>query len=88
MPEPVAEHCVVAGVQGDQEQQDEQDQDPSHRVPWLVAGHDDTHGRIHERDAESRRDVEDGQLVDESGQRHGGPEQYEHQGAEDVRGDR
>ncbi len=54
----------------------------------LVACDNNTHGGVHQRDGESRRDVKDRQLMDENGQRHGNAELHEHQGAEGGRGRR
>ena len=53
-----------------------------------MAGDNDTHGGIDQRDGESRRHVEDRQLMDENGQRHGSAEQREYHAAEDGRGRR
>jgi hypothetical protein len=85
VPEAVAKHRVVTGVEGCQEQHDEDDQDPAHRVTRLVACDDDTRSGVYQRESQSRRDVKDRQLVNENGQCHGDTEQHKHEGAEGVR---
>jgi hypothetical protein len=82
----VAEHRVVSGVDRDQEQHDEQDQDPAHRVPRLVPRHDDTDAGVDQGDGNPGRDVEERRLVGECAQRRGGSEQDQRQDTEGRRG--
>jgi hypothetical protein len=83
---PVTQHGVIPGVERDQEQHDEQDHDPAHRVTRLVPCDDDAHGGIDQRDGHPGRDVEERRLMNERAQRHGQAQQDKYQDTQGRRG--
>ena len=83
--ESVGEHRVVTGVDARHDQQAENEQDPADRVARLVARDHDTNRGVDQYGGHRRPSIEDGQLMDEIGQRYGYGSQGDHQGAEDRR---